>query len=42
MAEFTEILKKVPDVQIQISQTIDKYNKESSSMRSQIGQKAGI
>ena len=42
MAEFIEIIKKDSKVQNEISQTIDKYNKESFSTRSQIGQNALI
>ena len=42
MTEFIEINKKVVNIQNEISQTIDKYNKESFSTRSQIGQKALI
>ena len=42
MAEFIEIMKKDSKVQNEISQTIDKYNKESFSTRSQIGQNALI
>ena len=38
MAEFIEIIKKDSKVQNEISQTIDKYNKESFSTRSQTGQ----
>ena len=34
-----EIIIKNPDVQIENSQKISKYNKESFSTRSQIGQK---
>ena len=42
MGEFIEIIKKDVNIQNEISQTIDKYNKESFSTRSQIGQKALI
>ena len=42
MAEFIEIIKKDSKVQNKISQTIDKYSKESFSTRSQIGQNALI
>ena len=38
MAEFIETIKKDPNIQNENSQTIDKYNKESFSTRSQIGQ----
>ena len=37
-----EINEKDPNMQNEISQTIDRYNKESFSTRSQIGQKALI
>ena len=42
MSEFIEIIKKDVNIQKEISQTIDKYNKESFSTRSQIGQNAII
>ena len=42
MTEFIEIVKKNLNVQNAISQTIEKYNKESFSARSQIGQNALI
>ena len=42
MTEFIEIIKKNANIQIENSQTIIKYNKESFSTRSQIGQKALI
>ena len=42
MAEFIEIIEKDPNIQNEISQTIDKHNKESISKRSQRGQKALI
>ena len=42
MTEFIEIIKKDVNIQNEISQTIDKYNKESFSTRSQIGQNALI
>ena len=42
MAEFIEVIKKDANVQNDILQTIDKYNKESFSTRSQIGQNALI
>ena len=38
MAEFIEIIRKDPNIQNEISQTIDKYLKESIYSRSQIGQ----
>ena len=38
MSELIEIFKKDVNIQKDISQTIDKYNKESFSTRSQIGQ----
>ena len=38
MTEFMEIIKKDANIQNEISQTIDKYNKESFSTRTQIGQ----
>ena len=37
MAEFIEIIKKDPNIQNEKSQTLDKYNKESFSTRSQTG-----
>ena len=40
MTEFLDIIKKDAIIQNEISQTIDKYNKESFSTRSQIGQNA--
>ena len=40
--EFIEIFKKDVNIQNEISQTIDKYNKEYFSTRSQIGQNALI
>ena len=40
MTEFIEIFEKYLNMQNDISQTIDKYNKESFSTRSQIGQNA--
>ena len=40
MTEFIEIIEKDANIQNEISQTIDKYNKESFSTRSQIGQNA--
>ena len=40
MGEFMEIIKQDVNIQNEISQTIDKYNKESLSTRSQIGQNA--
>ena len=40
MTEFIEILKKDAIIQNETSQTIDKYNKESFSTRSQKGQNA--
>ena len=42
MGEFIEIFKQDVNIQNEISQTIDKYNKESFSTRSQIGQNALI
>ena len=42
MGEFKENNKKDVNTQNEIAQTIDKYNKESFSTRSQIGQKALI
>ena len=42
MGEFIEFIKKDANIQNEISQTIDKYNKESFSTRSQIGQNALI
>ena len=42
MTEVIEINRKDANLQSQISQTIDKYNKESFSTRSQIGQNALI
>ena len=42
MGEFIEIVKRDVNIQNEISQTIDKYNKESFSTRSQIGQNALI
>ena len=40
MGEFIDIIKKDPNIQNKISQTIDKYNKETSSFskRSQLCQ----
>ena len=35
MAEFIKIVKEGPNIQKEISQTIDNYNKESFSTRSQ-------
>ena len=42
MGEFKEIIKRDVNMQNEISQTIDKYNKESFSTRPQIGQNALI
>ena len=42
MGEFLKIIKRVVNIQNEISQTIDMYNKESFSTRSQIGQNALI
>ena len=42
MAEFLEIIKKDANVLDEISHTIDKYNKESFSARSQVSQNAFI
>ena len=42
MAEFIEIIKKDSMNQNEISQTIDKFNKESCSTQSKIGQNALI
>ena len=42
MAEFIEIMEKDSKVQNEIRQTIEKYNKESSSPQSKIGQNALI
>ena len=42
MTEFIEIIKTDLNMQNDFSQTIDKYNKESFSMRSEIGQNALI
>ena len=42
MTEFIEIIKKDANIHNEISQTFDKYNKESSSKRSQIAQSALI
>ena len=42
MAEFKKIFKNDVNIQNEISQTIDKYNKETFSMRSQISQNALI
>ena len=42
MAEFNEINKKDRNIQNEISQTIEKYNKDSFSTRSQRGQDALI
>ena len=38
MAEFIEVVKKDSKVQNDISQTIEKYNKESYATKSEIGQ----
>ena len=42
MSEFIETFKKDVNIQNEISQTIDRYNEESFSRRSQIGQNALI
>ena len=42
MGEFIEIVKRDVNIQNEVSQTFDKYNKESFSTRSQIGQNALI
>ena len=42
MSEFIEIIQKDPYMQNDISQTIEKYNKESFSTGSQLGQNALI
>ena len=42
MSNFIEIIKKDTKIQDEISQTIEKYNNESFSTRSQIGQNALI
>ena len=42
MAEFIEIIKKDVNIRNEISQKIDKYNKEAFSTRSQLGQFALI
>ena len=42
MAEFTQKIKNDSKVQNEISQTIEKYNKESYSTQSKIGQNALI
>ena len=42
MTEFIEFIEKDLDMQNGFSQTIDRYNKESFSTRSQIGQNALI
>ena len=42
MAEFIEMIRKDTNIQNHISQTINKYNKESFSARPQIGQRALI
>ena len=42
MAEFLEIIKKESNVQNDISQTIEKYNKESYSTQSKIGQNGSL
>ena len=42
MTEFIEIIEKDANIQNEFPQTIDKYNKESFSTRSQIGQNALI
>ena len=42
MSKLIEIIKKDVNIQNDISHTLDKYNKESFSRRSQIGQNALI
>ena len=42
MANFIEVINKDPTIQNQISQTIDKCNRESFSTRSQTDQSALI
>ena len=42
MTNFIEIIKKDTKIQDEISQTVEKYNNESLSTRSQIGQNALI
>ena len=42
MDEAIEFLEKDPNTQNEISHTVDRYNKESYSTRSQIGQNALI
>ena len=40
MAEFIEVINNDSKVQNEITQTIEKYNKESFSTKSRIGQNA--
>ena len=42
MAEFIDINREDPKVQNKLTQTIEKYNKESFSTKSKIGQNALI
>ena len=42
MAEFKEIIKKDPKIQNELSQTIEKYKKESFLTESKLGQNALI
>ena len=42
MTEFIQVTRKDVNIQNEISQTIDKYNKESFSTRSQVGQNSLI
>ena len=42
MAEFIEVIKKGSKFRNEISQTIEKYNKESYATQSKIGQNASI
>ena len=42
MSNFIEIIKKDTEIQDEISQTVEKYNNESFSTRSQISQNALI
>ena len=40
MSEFIEVFEKDVNMRNDISQTIDKYNKKTFALRSQIGQNA--
>ena len=42
MTELKELTKEDPNIQNDISQTIDKYNRESFSTRTQLSQNAFI